>query len=309
MIDSIVEIRSRPNETNFDVDEEMSEEIVDLSFDKRVNFDFFLQKNNDSEEDLNDSDSRYFVKKEMPKEENNTITGNNSSTKTITKKPKNINFSEKIFNIAKINKKIGRLVKKSKKMLQGKHNKFSQDNIIQKIKVNFINSIYQYINKEYENYINGINDNIKKKVIKLIKRISTSQTKKIKKEDNLIWFSLKLKDILSSDLSDKYLNYDKNYNKKIIESLYKKNEAKKLIGILEKSIREMYEIYSKNIKIDGFDTLENDLINLRKKMEKEGEENIDYYLGKYEQTALNLERIFLLKKSRKNKIEKGINNN
>lgn len=114
---------------------------------------------------------------------------------------------------------------------------------------------------------------------------------------------------MSSDLSDKYLNYDKNYNKKIIESLYKKNEAKKLIGILEKSIREMYEIYSKNIKIDGFDTLENDLINLRKKMEKEGEENIDYYLGKYEQTALNLERIFLLKKSRKNKIEKGINNN
>ena len=52
-------------------------------------------------------------------------------------------------------------------MLQGKHNKFSQDNIIQKIKVNFLNRIYQYINKEYENYINGINNGAKKKVIKL----------------------------------------------------------------------------------------------------------------------------------------------
>ena len=110
---------------------------------------------------------------------------------------------------------------------------------------------------------------------------------------------------MSSKLSDKYLNYDKNYNKKRIESLYEKNEPKNLIDILEKNIREMYEIYSKDIKIDGFNTLKNDLIDLRKRMEKEGEENIEMYLNKYEQTALNLEQIFKLKKSRKIKKKKN----
>ena len=305
-IDYIIEISPRLYEINYDVDEEKPEEKIDNSpFDRSLNSYIFLGNKIDFEESLEESDSRYFIQKEQKNGENNTLTGNNISTKTDTQKTKKLKPSEKIFNINKINKKIGRLIKKYKRVLQGKHNKFSQDNIIQKIKVNFLEKIYRYINKEYEKYIDDKNNNVSKKVNKLIKKISPLELKKIKKENNLKWFSLKLKDVLSSNISDKYQNYDKNYNKKRIENLYEKNEAKNVINILEKSIREMYEIYSKDINIDGFDTLKNDLFNIKKKMENEGEEDIDDYLSKYEKTALNLEQIFLDKKSRNNKKEKN----
>jgi hypothetical protein len=58
---------------------------------------------------------------------------------------------EKIFKIVKINKKIGRIKKDS--ALKGIHNKFSQDNIIRKIKRRFHENLRLYINKEYKKYI------------------------------------------------------------------------------------------------------------------------------------------------------------
>jgi hypothetical protein len=69
----------------------------------------------------------------------------------------------------------------------------------------------------------------------------------------------------------------------------------------------MYNIYSKDIKLEGFLTLENDLKKEREIMEKRHEEGIDNYLEKYQNIAQNLEKIFLGKKSRnynKNKISK-----
>ena len=63
----------------------------------------------------------------------------------------------------------------------------------------------------------------------------------------------------------------------------------------------MYTIYINNIKIDGFGTLEEDLIALRKKMEEVKEEEIEQYLNEYEKIAKNLEELFMSKISRKTK--------
>ena len=201
--------------------------------------------------------------------------------------------------ICKVNKKLGR-IRKEKKNIKGKHNKLSQDNIIQKIKASFHEKIFNYINKEYEKFVKEkYQENTDIKLAKiLIKRICPTESKKIKKKDNLTWFSLKLKDLFSLELSSKYSNYEPNYNKKQIDNLYRKNEAKNVIDILEKTVREMFNNYSHDIPIDGFETLKDDLLYRKKKMDDEKEEDIEEYLKRYKEIAQNLEQVFLDKKSR-----------
>ena len=76
--------------------------------------------------------------------------------------------NEKIFKIVKINKIIERIKKDS--ALKGIHNKFSQDNIIRKIKRRFHENLRLYINKEYKKYILNKN-NCKKNIINWLKRL------------------------------------------------------------------------------------------------------------------------------------------
>ena len=95
--------------------------------------------------------------------------------------------------------------------------------------------------------------------------------------------------------------HNSDYNKRKIESLYKDNKAKKIIGILEKNVRDMYEYYKNDNKIEGLETLEDDLNNIRTKMIKEGEEDIELYLETYKKIAQNLENIFICKRGRQKK--------
>ena len=121
--------------------------------------------------------------------------------------------------------------------------------------------------------------------------------------DNLKWFSSKLKDIFSSDISTKYKTIEKNFNKKNIESLYHKNEAKNVIEILEKTVSEMYFIYYNDLNLEGFKTLKDDLSKIGEKMEENGEKepDIQEYLKKYKEIALSLDKIFSEKKPKQKK--------
>ena len=146
------------------------------------------------------------------------------------------------------------------------------------------------INKKYEIHLKSINQ---KKITKLLQKISPEESKKIKKDDNLRWFSSKLKDVFSANLSLKCSLYKPDYNKRQIDKLYQEGKIQSLIDIFEKTIREMYEIYVNDIKLDGFETLEDDLKSLQNKMEIEGEEeDIEGYLKEFKYIAQNLEQIF-----------------
>ena len=123
----------------------------------------------------------------------------------------------------------------------------------------------------------------------------------IKKEDNLKWLNSKLYEIFSENISVKYCIYETDYNKKAIEKIYKENEAKNVIEILNKPVRFMYNAFIQNIKIPGFDNLDEDINELKIKMEKDNEEDIEEYLRKYESIAKNLENIFIRKIPRNNK--------
>ena len=236
------------------------------------------------------------------------ITKPKSSSKECQK------IQKKMFDTIKLNKKQGRLSKEEKKSFEGNHNKFEEDNITQKIKTRLLEHIYNYVNYEYEKFwLESKNYHDPKQIkisfpwinsVKLIKRISPKEISNNTKEGNLNWLSLKLKDLLSSNLSSKYTKFNPDYNKKRIKNLYEKKEATKVIDILEKNVKFMYEIYINNIKIDGFETLEDDLIALRKEMEQDKEKDIDQYLNKYEKIAKNFEKIILSKKPRRPKIKK-----
>ena len=303
MIHDNFEISSERDDIHF----ENSDEEISLLFINKIDVRIpFLDNKSESEEvsqENNESQSRFFFQDK--KEENKSITNNicsspitntktNTKTKTKTKTEPLITKKDKIFLITKVNKKLGRLSNSSKIKKSAKHNKFFQDNIIQKIKVNFHEHIFNLVNQQYEDYLESKNE----KITKLIERISPKVYVSIKIEDNLKWFSLKLRDILSSDLSYKFRKLDKNHNKRRIDALYNKNEAKNVINILEKTISEMYEIYSKNIFVNGFKTLKDDLADLRNKMEasEEEEEDIQKYLNLYENIAVRLKDIFSKKK-------------
>ena len=212
---------------------------------------------------------------------------------------KNNEKKNKIFDIKKIKKK-GRLPKEAK-YFKGKHDKFASDNIIRKIKAQFYIRIVEYINYEYEQCFKKTYPG-KNNTKKFIQKINASESKIIKKNDNLNWFSLKIKDILSADISPKYKKYNSDYNKKQIEKIYKKNELKDLIEILEKSVRDIYNKYISNTNEandEGFKNLEYDINLLRKEMEENEEKNINDYIKKYKEFALNLEEKFKKKRDRK----------
>lgn len=239
-------------------------------------------------------------------EQNLSVIENNNETisknkEEIHKNRKIRKLAQKIFNIMKEKKKNtkkGRMPKILKENYLGVHNKFSEDNIIRKIKASFLENSMDYVNKQYGIYLKkrGI-----KKLFRLIQRISPKESRKIKKEENLNFLEAPLKKIFSSKLSKKCSLYDPDYNKKQIEELYLQNDAKDVINTLDISVGEMYDKYCKNIKMDGFKTLEDDLREERIKMEKKQENDIEEYIEKFRWTAINYKQIFDGKKPRNSK--------
>jgi hypothetical protein len=286
----------------------MDEEIDSLFQDKNANKNFVdigLFQGIPELYDLNsiDDHKRFFIQEKneeiawTTKEKNST-----QKTKTKTTTMPIVKNVKDFFLIIKVNKKLGRLSKNSQ-LKTGKHNKYVQDNIIQKIKVYFVARVYNYINLSYKIFLKSRGVNEKKIASKLFKKIPPEIYNSIKREDNLKWFSFKLKDIFSSDISPKYKTFEHNFNKKKIESLYLNNEAKNVIEILEKTVREMYLIYCNDLKFEGFKTLKDDLVKIRKKMMESGGKDLDIqeYLKKYKETALSLKMIFSEKKPKQKK--------
>ena len=199
---------------------------------------------------------------------------------------------KKIFHIQKIIK-LGRNKKLSSK--KGKHNKFQKDNLIRKFKVHLTRNIL--------NFVNGcflINNNIRpENYISVIKKISSFNIKSIRKEENLKWLDTKLKYFFSQELSKKISHCENNYNEKLIRRIYEKNEEKKVISLLDMTIRDMWNIYVNGTTDEnfiGFKTLEDDLDNF--KINGESEE----YIEEYRKISSQFECIFNKIISRKKRL-------
>lgn len=220
----------------------------------------------------------------IPNEKDN----NNIFNDIILKKLKT-----KIFDIKK-EIKLGR--KKKSSVKKGKHDKYVTDNIIRKFKVHLLKNIFNFVNSCF--LINKCK-NKRKNIINVIKKLSSFDIKSISKEDNLKWLDTPLKIIFSQNITTKIINCDKNYNNRLIKRIYEKGEEKEVIEILNKTIREMWNIYINNSiekNYIGFKTLKDDLNDLKKLGET------DSYIKKYEYVSKEFENIFnrIIPRKRKN---------
>ena len=164
-----------------------------------------------------------------------------------------------VFVFKKVNKNMGRRKRKHHQLffIEPHHNKYKEDNIINKIKIHFTNRLMLYINNKYSEF-KGPGSK------KFLAKIKPNFTKVWTKKDNQEYLSKTVKEIFSSRLSNKCKRYPKNYNYKQIESIIEKNEAKEIIDILNKTVKDMYIIYIReNKKIPDFN-LDNDLVNIEK---------------------------------------------
>jgi len=194
-------------------------------------------------------------------------------------KEKSAKEDVKIFSIKKIQR--GRkktYTIKEKKM----HTKYSEDNIVAKIKTYFVNSLRDYINQKYSDFK-------KNKNIKLLQKMSPNFSKAYSKKDNQEFLRLDVKQFVSMEVS-KRCKASPDYNKKQIEKLYEKKEAMELIELLDLKIGHVFEKYAKD-EINEF-SLKKDLEKLQGKVDND-------YINKFREKAEKLIKIL----SRKGKIK------
>ena len=185
-----------------------------------------------------------------------------------------------IFRIRKYKLKPGRR-KKNALFKSAIKDKYHKDNIQNKIMTNFINSTLHYLNL----HLSEKKMKLLQKIVPLIKEYSN--TKKTK-----IFLKKTIGEIFSSSVSGRNTRFknDKNYNKRLIQNLRKNILAIEINNILDKTVKEMYEIYISNA-IPEY-SLNNELIKLERK------ENDNDYIHKYENIASKLIEIVINKKSR-----------
>ena len=128
-------------------------------------------------------------------------------------------------------KKKGRKKKKDKENgIKGKHDKYSQENLLRKAKVMIFKSVMETINNE----ISSIDGSMKR-----LKSLKYDQKMELKVENNKKLLNEQIKDIFRTDISSKYKHVKNDYNKRLIIEIYKEKEKmRNVINILDKTFRE-----------------------------------------------------------------------
>ena len=219
-----------------------------------------LNKDEDRMNDLGDKIQEIFQKKDNPFDDYEESQTKNSPYFSTKQTDQNINVV-KIFYTKKVQKitKRGRRNSGFISFIKPKHSRKTKDNLVRKIKRHFIKSVINYINYLYKNHSG--------KSKEFLKKIKPKFVDAQNNQENLKFFDMTLHQIFSEDLSKKYVRFNPDYNRKQIEILYDKNEPKEVIDIMNKTLKEIYEIYISN-QIDEF-KLEKDLSEIESKAKKD----------------------------------------
>ena len=209
--------------------------------------------------------------------------------------------------------------KKKEEKDKGNHTKFSEDNIMRKIKSYFLTLSYNLLNE-------SLND----KNMEFLK-LDSFVNENLKKEYNEDLLNKTMKDLYyESKISSKYRKQAKMYadkNKLLIDKIYYDKEKLQTIKILDLTYRDLFNVFRKNIldinndlkmKIKDIPLLESEQYNniylffneiyKQEKNKKEPKENIDIYIHNVKDLCMNYESWFKNKKGR-NRISKSKNNN
>lgn len=275
-----------------------------------------FSENNDLNLDLPNFDSNYYddIKnsKNQYNDENSMDEDNDYMNAYFITKSSTLYKRKKIFNIFKEKKKqkpTNKIIGRKKKRDASRngnddydnnkeyHSKMKEDNLIQKIKVVFVNSSMNFINKRHKNYKIKINQ----KYERLVYKIKSEFAQVIKKDENLKFLQTSIRDLFSSDLSEKYSKQIKDFNRNQIAQLYRDNKEKEVIEILDKTVNCLLNDYVEGkYKDEGF-SLDIDLNEIKEKMEKNNEKNINNYIQEYKAKVKDFGNIFEKKISRNRK--------
>jgi len=227
---------------------------------------------------------------------------------------KNTNSNEqKNFCVKYINTRKGRKSKKSKKVYyESKHTKFSEDNMMRKIKNKIIESSRLLTNKLFFEELKVINEKYYF-CCKEFRKIKGSFSQELNIKFNLFFYLMKIKDIFSLELSHKYTAIENNSNKELIEYIFSEQNNNYFLRtkrILDMPFHQYYhDIFlneDKNWKT-SFGIEANDdkyqIGNLLKSLgekseENENVENNDIYAQNINTLAHHYEDFFLSKKTR-----------
>ena len=211
------------------------------------------------------------------------------------------------------NVKRGRKIKKEKQnKYKVKHNKYSGDNIIRKIKAQLLLYLLTFLN----NILNTNNNNDKNKLYKL----DSKYIYQLKKEIDLNLLKMKIKDLYSLNISPIYKYLSKDFNKNLIQKIIEKEivveDYPTIAFVFNLSFEEWIKLftYKKSICEIIKDDKEFEDVNI-KKIEKGlvGVEDLlknilvknkEYYFSSFTYFLYNYERYFNIKtgRNKKNKI-------
>ena len=217
-------------------------------------------------------------------------------------------------------KKLGR--KRKEDNSNREHNKDSEDNMIKKMKVYFINSLLIFINLVFNSsldeekiklYVRKTYKNEDKAPEKedLIKDLNYKKTvNETKKEINLGFLKLKLKDFLSIEISPKFSTYKKNSNEIVINEIINKEQDNRILMFIlnDLTFEDYIDIYTHKKDLNSFKQLDENELNfiqskfiyvdeLLKEVHKINNEN--NYFSRFVSILYNFKRWFFIKQERK----------
>ena len=212
--------------------------------------------------------------------------------------------NQKTMKKKKIKKKklLGR--KKKDGIEKGKHNKYSPDNIIKKIKTIFFKYIIIYINLIKEKHAQKYKENFEFKKLSYENYINN-----LKKDKEILLLNKPLKDFVSLEISSKHgLNFDFN-RQKMEKILEEEKDNQKLKFLLNMTFDEWIDIFTFKEKVDDdleFNGLQDVLEDLYDKVDDEYFSRFIFYLFNYKNWfhifyLFNYKNWFHYKKARKPK--------
>ena len=210
--------------------------------------DRFFNLNNEAEMlNYDNNDHLYFIEDNiLNKKEDNDIYKVKLKTTKSTK-------SSPFFEFIKEPKTIKK-GPKPKGSIGGKHNKFSKDNLIRKIKSRLLAAILSYINSLLKTFY--LQNEIKSVV--LLQKVDQKYIRDTSINFNKKLINLKIKDIFSDDISLKYKALGRNFNKNLINKIYQGKSQKNIISILEMTFLECLEHVSGKKNYESLKGLENE---------------------------------------------------
>jgi DNA polymerase III delta prime subunit len=194
---------------------------------------FFIPPNENVKEEEND-DSRFFISKNKSKEITPNEEIHSEIKRVLFKTSKKNDISEKLLQ----NKtKRGRKTEPEGKPAMKIHEKTDIDNIITVAQISYINFIVDLFNDLLKQI--GIQNKFIRISHKVKKNVKISNFENLKTK--------KLSDILLLEISPKFRSYDKDHNKKLLETIQDMDEIKDILN--ENYLTFFKEVYYKSERI------------------------------------------------------------